>query len=279
MEQAREYNQDSSRQKYTESQNHIQNFLCIFKKGNETHSALRRINALIRKTQLADTEQHSIQQINEEIEEVSRLSQIKIGTRISNSDTTEKKREKIEELKGYQKAIYRARKLENNMVHKQRIEKNIQKRFSNFACNTKKMIDSILTRHKTPVIINKIAHENYNMTKPKTIKYEIKEHFKQLTKYNPKDEKVWEGWKARYEPRDEIDKVWYEGVEDEIRMEELKVIIEEVPKGKAIGPSEVSNKMIKRLGNKAIKQLLKIMNACIKLQIVSNSWKKGKCTR
>ncbi|CAG8606781.1 44138_t:CDS:2 [Gigaspora margarita] len=48
-------------------------------------------------------EQHSIQQINEKIEE----------------------REKIEELKGYQKVIYRARKLENNMVHKQRIEKNI----------------------------------------------------------------------------------------------------------------------------------------------------------
>ncbi|CAG8679094.1 44535_t:CDS:2, partial [Gigaspora margarita] len=49
------------------------------------------------------------------IEEVSRLSQIEIGMRISNSDTIEEKREKIEELKGYQKAIYRARKLENNM--------------------------------------------------------------------------------------------------------------------------------------------------------------------
>ncbi|CAG8804830.1 37026_t:CDS:1, partial [Gigaspora margarita] len=73
----------------------------------------------------ADTKQHSIQQINEEIEEASRLSQIEIGTRISNSDTIEEKREKIEELKKYQKVIYRARKLENNMAHKQRIEKNI----------------------------------------------------------------------------------------------------------------------------------------------------------
>ncbi|CAG8850600.1 27046_t:CDS:1, partial [Gigaspora margarita] len=62
---------------------------------------------------LADMEQHLIQQINKEIEKVSRMSQIEIGTRISNSDTIEKKREKIEELKGYQKVIYRARKLEN----------------------------------------------------------------------------------------------------------------------------------------------------------------------
>ncbi|CAG8513012.1 38575_t:CDS:2 [Gigaspora margarita] len=73
----------------------------------------------------ANMKQHLIQQINEEIKKVSRLSQIEIGTRISNSDTIEEKRKKIEELKGYQKAIYRARKLENNMVHKQRIENNI----------------------------------------------------------------------------------------------------------------------------------------------------------
>ncbi|CAG8760842.1 15049_t:CDS:2 [Gigaspora margarita] len=48
-----------------------------------------------------NTEQHLIQQINEEIEKVSRLSQIEIGTRISNSNTIEEKSEKIEELKEY----------------------------------------------------------------------------------------------------------------------------------------------------------------------------------
>ncbi|CAG8840305.1 16595_t:CDS:1, partial [Gigaspora margarita] len=50
-----------------------------------------------------------------------------IGMRISNSDIIKEKREKIKELNSYQKVIYRARKLENNMAHKQRIEKNIQK--------------------------------------------------------------------------------------------------------------------------------------------------------
>ncbi|CAG8725091.1 12290_t:CDS:2 [Gigaspora margarita] len=169
-----------------------------------------------------------------EIEEVSRLSQIEIRMRLSISDTIEDKREKIEELKGYQKAIYRAKKLENNMAHKQRIEKNIQKRFNNFANNTKKMIDSILSRHKTPVIINKIAYKGYNTTEPKEIKCKIKEHFRQWTKHNPKDKT-------------------YEGVEDEISINKLNAIIEEAPKGKAIGPSKVSNEIIKRLGNKAIK--------------------------
>ncbi|CAG8853149.1 24498_t:CDS:2, partial [Gigaspora margarita] len=166
------------------------------------------------------TEQHLILQVNEEIEEVSRLSQIEIEIRLSISNTIDDKRKKIEKLKGYQKAIYKARKLENNMAHKQRIEKNIQKRFSNFASNTKKMIDT------------------------------------------------------RYKPKNKIDNVWYKGVKDEISIEELKVIIEEAPKGKAIGSSKVSNEMIKRLGNKAIKSFLKIMNACMKFQMVSNSWKK-----
>ncbi|CAG8643015.1 11106_t:CDS:1, partial [Gigaspora margarita] len=69
--------------------------------------------------------QHLIQQVNKEIEEVSRLSQIEIGIRLSISNTIEDKREKIKELKGHQKVIYKAKKLENNMVYKQRIEKNI----------------------------------------------------------------------------------------------------------------------------------------------------------
>ena len=58
-------------------------------------------------------------------------------------------------------------------------------------------------------------------------------------------------------------------------MEELKEIITEAPSGKAIGPSEVSNEMIKRLGTKATEHMLKIMNACMKLQTVPKSWKKG----
>jgi len=152
-------------------------FYAFSRKATKLHSALRRINALIRKLQLAEDAMNS-QYINQEVEEISRLSQIEIGTRITSSSTAEEIKDKIKELMAHQKAIYRARKLENNMAHKQRIEKNIQKRFSNFSSNTKKMIDSILGRYKAPVTLNNIIHENYNTMEPKEVKQEIKEHFR-----------------------------------------------------------------------------------------------------
>ena len=133
------------------------------------------------------------------------------------------------------------------------------------------MINSILGRHKALVILNNITHKNYNTMEPKEIKQEIKEHFRKWTKYNPKNEATWEGWKARYEPKEEINNNWYEGVEQEISMEELKEIITEAPSGKTIEPSEVSNEIIKRLGTKATEHMLKIMNICMKLQTVPKS--------
>ncbi|CAG8716099.1 8083_t:CDS:2 [Gigaspora margarita] len=44
-------------------------------------------------TRSETTEQHLIQQVNEEIEKVNRLSQIEIGTKLSINDTIEDKRE------------------------------------------------------------------------------------------------------------------------------------------------------------------------------------------
>ena len=64
-------------------------------------------------------------------------------------------------------------------------------------------------------------------------------------------------------------------MEDEISVEELEVIIEEAPKSKAVGPSEISNEMIKKLGKKARMLMLRIMNACLKFQMVPKNWKKG----
>ncbi|CAG8683116.1 851_t:CDS:1, partial [Gigaspora margarita] len=45
-----------------------------------------------------------------------KLSQIEIGITIERSNTEKEIREKIEVLKGSQKVIYKARKLENNSL-------------------------------------------------------------------------------------------------------------------------------------------------------------------
>ncbi|CAG8806373.1 805_t:CDS:2, partial [Gigaspora margarita] len=108
-------------------------------------------------------------------------------------DDTEKEiREKVEMLKESQKMIYKARKLENNLAYKQKIESYIEKRYKNFANNTKKMISTVAYyKDRAPVIINSIIYENHMTTKPKKIKQKIKEHFRKWTRHNPKNEEAW----------------------------------------------------------------------------------------
>ncbi|CAG8828682.1 39921_t:CDS:2 [Gigaspora margarita] len=67
--------------------------------------------------------------------------------------------QKIETIQEYQKMIYKVRKLENEIIHRLEIESHIERKYNNFASNTKKMIDKI--------------------------KDEIKKHFEKLTKHNP----------------------------------------------------------------------------------------------
>ena len=94
-------------------------------------------------------------------------------------------------LKHQQKAIYQARKIENNMAHKQKIKNNIIKRHNNFATNTTKMINSILQRQTDPVVLNNIIHSDKVITEPQEIKKEIKKHFEEWTKSNPMNNNYW----------------------------------------------------------------------------------------
>ncbi|CAG8842036.1 14911_t:CDS:1, partial [Gigaspora margarita] len=89
-----------------------------------------------------------LQEINKEISEIEKLNQSKIGIILVKDDTEKELREKVKKLKAHQKGIYKARKLKNNLAYKQKIESYIEKRYNNFTDNTKKMISSILQRHK-----------------------------------------------------------------------------------------------------------------------------------
>ncbi|CAG8834595.1 9417_t:CDS:2 [Gigaspora margarita] len=167
--------------------------------------------------------------------------------------------EKVKKLKVCQKGIYKARKLENNLAYKQKIESYIEKRYNNFTNNTKKMINSILQRHKALVIINSIAYENYMITDPKEIKQ---------TKYNPKNEEAWANWKKVYKSKEVISSSWYEELEKQITIKELEETIKEALTKKATGPQTILNKMIKRTNKKARSKILEIMNICLMLQTI-----------
>jgi len=192
-------------------------FYAFSKKATKLHVALKRINKVIRGVRIGETKGYDSKQINEEIRDIAKLGQIEIGVDFGEQDTADIIRQKVKLLQEYQKMIYKARKLENEITHRQEIEKHIERRYNNFASNTKKMVDSILQRKKEPVEFRNIKKADQVITEPKEIKEEIKEHFEKWTRYNPTNLKEWRKWEETYKPIDGIDERWYEGVDAEKR--------------------------------------------------------------
>ncbi|CAG8764535.1 22051_t:CDS:2 [Gigaspora margarita] len=100
-------------------------------------------------------------------------------------------------LKLSQKAVHKARRIENNLAHKEEIEKHINNRFNNFAQNTSKMIDSILNRHQDPVVFYNIKTEDTTVTEPKQIKEEVRKHYEKWTQANPLNPRKWSEWATK----------------------------------------------------------------------------------
>ncbi|CAG8592212.1 40923_t:CDS:2 [Gigaspora margarita] len=120
--------------------------------------------------------------MNEEIRNIGKLYQMEIKVNFEEHKMVKTIKEKIETIQEYQKMIYKARKLENKITHRQEIENHIERRYNNFASNTKKMID-----------------------KPTEIKDEIKKYFEKWTKHNPINMEEREKWEEVYKPIERID--------------------------------------------------------------------------
>ncbi|CAG8852793.1 34965_t:CDS:1 [Gigaspora margarita] len=109
---------------------------------------------------------------------------MEIRVNLDENEMAEITQEKIETIQEYQKMIYKVRKLENKVIHRQKIENYIKRRYNNFASNTKKMVDSILQRNKEPIEFRNIKKVNQIITEPTEIKNKIKKHFEKWTKHN-----------------------------------------------------------------------------------------------
>src|SRR5439155_1455129 len=143
------------------------------------------------------------------------------------------------------KALYTARRIENNTAHRERIQQHIQNRYDNFSTNTTKMIDSVLHRHTDRVHFDNIKTENELITDPVQIQSKINTHFENWTKSNPYNKDLWAQWENEYIPRKEIQSNWYDTLQEDITLTELKECIKSVPPHKATGPKHISNELQK----------------------------------
>src|SRR5260363_167360 len=138
------------------------------------------------------------------------------------------------------------------------------------------MIDSILKRHQDPVVFYNIKTEDTIVTEPKQIKEEVRKHYEKWTQANPFNPEKWTEWATEYEPIQSIDPTWFKTLKNPITLSELEKTLSETPNNKTTGPQNISNEMLKHLNTYEKNTFLKILNACIDLQIIPKSWNQSK---
>jgi hypothetical protein len=99
------------------------------KKATKLHTALQSINQIIRylKKDNPLLDLPMIQEINHKVDKINNYTEMQIPKLNQSHNTSTTLENTLQLLKHQQKAIYQARKIENNMAYKQKIKNNIIK--------------------------------------------------------------------------------------------------------------------------------------------------------
>ena len=231
--------------------------------ASKLYNALKSTSNFLRKIKTPNNK-INIELINKTIDDINDSTEIEFF-KINNTNSL------IQDIKEIHKVLYTARQIENNTAHRERIQQHIQNRYDNFSTNITKMIDSVLHRHTDHVHFDNIKTENELITNPVQIQLKINTHFENWTKSNPYNQDLWAQWENEYIPRKEIQSNWYDTLQEDITLTELKECIKSAPTHKATGPQHISNKKLKHLNDTTLAVLLHILNSCLQIQNIPAS--------
>ena len=144
------------------------------------------------------------------------------------------------------------------------------------------MLDSLLNRDKRFIILDRIIinknGEQILLTDEASIKQETNNHFQRVagSKHVSKEfSKEWTEWKHEYRPKEDINSSIYNDLMSPPTKSEWYNIIQLLPKGKASGPSGISNEMLQHLGPSMFNKLWIFIKATLRLSDFSAQWKEA----
>src|SRR5581483_4072863 len=100
-------------------------------------------------------------------------------------------------------------------------------------------------------------------------------HFQTVAGGSNEEKEIPDEWKAQYRPKEYIDSNIYNHLLDNITQSEVEEVIKTLGLGKAPGPSQISNEMLRHLPNEAISVITNLLNLCLKEQNIPSFWKLG----
>ncbi|CAG8824530.1 26135_t:CDS:1, partial [Dentiscutata erythropus] len=106
--------------------------------------------------------------------------------------------------------------------------------------NLKCMISSILDKPRKSIVMDRIVKEILDnntiiITEDSEIKELVKEHFHNWTRKRTTDAELFKKWESEYTPLKEINNLWYDTLYNEVKLDELEVVIQFLPNNKVPG--------------------------------------------
>jgi endonuclease/exonuclease/phosphatase family metal-dependent hydrolase len=167
----------------------------------------------------------------------------------------------------------------NNYYTKEKIKFHLKKRCDDYTSDKGHMINSSLNREKRKITIDRllIIQDNQEIltTDQNTIKQATNNHFQQCPGGVHEEKIIPPQWQQQYAPIEEINQDIYKYLMTPPNSDEWSKIINSLPTDKAAGPSEITNEMLKHLGEKMQKCIRYFISACLKLNDIPTAWKEA----
>ena len=156
------------------------------------------------------------------------------------------------------------------------IKQLVDKRCDDLLNDTSKMIDSILTRKKHSIVLDRLLINNKDTGEkrftidPDEIKHAVTDHFQNFAIPNSRAYPMSRKWKAQYRPKDYINDNWYSNLMQPPTFDEWLAVLKSLPSDKAAGPSGITNEMISHLGSKTQHLLWQLICMCFSIGEIPN---------
>src|SRR6266498_1931297 len=168
-------------------------------------------------------------------------------------------------------------KIQMRAYQNEQIKSFVQRRCDDLKDNQKRMIDSIANREMKSIVIDRLVIDQNNdlslITDPTSIKRLVNEHFQTCPGVVNRDKPIPEDWVTQYSPKEDIDETIYDNLMLEPTWEEWICAIGSLPKGKATGPSGISNEMLLHIDDSLQQAIWKLACACMRNNTMPDAWR------
>jgi exonuclease III len=189
--------------------------------------------------------------------------------------TTQLRKDLIEKTSKLKEIYFIQYKNELEKFKEKKITEAIEQLCIDLQDNQKRLINNVCDREMKKIIIDHVYLEKEEeiVVDSKSLKEEVVKHFQSVAGSQNKEKEIPEDWKDDYQAKENINENIYKNLMDVPTLEEIRIMINNLAKGKAAGPSEITYELFKLASEEYIEKLRQLIGLIFNQQEIPVEWK------